>query len=239
MVSAIRRAIAVSQNHELRHYAITFTWSNIVIVPLVKGKSLDGTARRFSSILFSVDRGEDTFGQCNFVPVAIPSNAFSQLELSTWTYPRLLVGQKLTGLLFQLSLLVSHLREFEKLPELNEQGHELLQQYIQRLTTPMGEIFQAVLDTKTEMIDYFKQLSPSEQANRPHLITAVQGLAELQEQILPTADCSRDGRIQLTMNLPEVAEWANRLESIQQSVFLIYLFWVSDVLEEVESSSCN
>jgi len=41
------------------------------------------------------------------------------------------------------------------------------------------------------------------------------------------------------MNLPEVAEWANRLESIQQSVCLIYLFWVSDVLEEAESSSCN
>ncbi|MEQ9483745.1 hypothetical protein [Coleofasciculus sp. F4-SAH-05] len=238
VVSAIRRAIAVSQNHELRHYAITFTWSNIVIVPLVKGKSLDGTARRFSSILFSVDRGEDTFGQCNFVPVAIPSNAFSQLELSTWTYPRLLVGQKLTGLLFQLSLLVSHLREFEKLPELNEQGHELLQQYIQRLTSPMGEIFQAVLDTETEMFDYFDQLSPSEQANRPHLNTVVQGLAELHEQILPTADCSRDGRIQLAMNLSEVAEWASRLESIQQSVFSMYLFWVSDVLEEAESSNC-
>lgn len=232
VVSAIRRAIAAAQNQELRHYAITFTWSNIVIVPLLKGKSLDGTAWRFSSILFSVDRGEDTFGQWNFVPVAIPSNAFSQLALTTWTYPRLLVGQKLIGLLLQLSLLVSHIREFEQLPELDEQGHELLQQYIQRLTTPMGEIFQAVLDTETEIIDYFNQLLPSEQANRPHLITVVQGLAELHEQILPTADCSRDGRIQLTMNLSEVAEWASRLESIQQSVSLIYFFWVSDVLEE-------
>ncbi|MEQ8539484.1 MAG: hypothetical protein RIB93_18790 [Coleofasciculus sp. D1-CHI-01] len=239
VVSAVRRAIAVSQNHELRHYAITFTWSNIVIVPLLKGKSLDRTAWCFSSILFSVDTGEGTFGRWNFVPVAIPLNAFSQLALTTWTYPRLLVGQKLTGLLLQLSLLVSHIREFEQLPELDEQGHELLQQYIQRLTTPMGEIFQAVLDTETEIIDYSKQLSPSEQENRPHLTTVVQGLAELHEQILPPADCSRDGRIELTMNLPEVAEWANRLESIQQSVFLIYLFWVSDVLEEAESSSCN
>ncbi len=239
VVSAIRRAIAAARNHELRHYAITFTWSNIVIVPLVKGKSLEGMAWRFSSILFSVDTGEGTFKQWNFVPVAIPSNAFSQLALSTWTYPRLLVAQKLTGLLFQLSLLVSHIREFEKLPELDEQGHELLQQYIQRLTSPMGEIFQAVLDTETEMIDYFNQLSPSEQENRPYLITVVQGLAELHEQILPTADCSRDGRIHLTMNLLEIAEWASRLESIQQSISLIYLFWVSDVLEEAESSNCN
>jgi hypothetical protein len=237
VVSAIRRAIAAAQNHELRHYAITFTWSNIVIVPLVKGRSLDGTAWRFSSILFSVDTGEDTFGRWNFVPVAIPSNAFSQLALSTWTYPRLVVAQKFTGLLFQFSLLVSHLRDFERLPELDEQEQELLQQYIQRLTTPMGETFQAVLDAETEMIDYFNQLSPSEQANRPNLIAVVLGLAELHEQILPTADCSRDGRIELTMNLAEVAEWASRLESIQQSVSLMYLFWVSDVLEEAEQAN--
>lgn len=230
VVSAIRRAIAAARNHELRHYAITFTWSNIVIVPLVKGKSLDGTAWRFSSILFSVDRGEDTFGQWNFVPVAIPSNAFSQLALTTWTYPRLLVAQKLRGSFFQLSLLVSHIRDFEKLPERNEQGQELLQQYFQRLITPIGETFQAVLDAEIEMINYFNQLSSSEQANRPNLIAVVQGLAELHEQILPTADCSRDGRIDLTMNLSEVAAWASRLESIQQSVFLMYLFWVSDVL---------
>jgi len=237
VVSAIRRAIAAAQNHELRHYAITFTWSNIVIVPLVKGKSLDGRAWRFSSILFSVDTGEDTFGRWNFVPVAIPSNTFSQLALTTWTYPRLVVAQKLTGLLFQLSLLVSHLRDFERLPEQNEQGQELLQQYIQRLTTPIGETFQAVLDAETEMINYFNQLSPSKQANRPNLITVVQGLVELHQQILPTPDCSRDGRIELTMNLAKVAEWASRLESIQQSVFLMYLFWVSDVLEEAEHAS--
>lgn len=237
VVSAIRRAIAAAENHELRHYAIIFTWSNIVIVPLVKGKSLDGTARRFSSILFSVDTGEDTFGRWNFVPVAIPSNAFSQLALTIWTYPRLVVAQKLTGLLFQLSLFVSHLRDFERLPQQNEQGQELLQQYIQRLTTPIGETFQAVLDAETEMINYFSQLSPSEQANRPNLIVVAKGFVELHEQILPTADCSRDGRIELTMNLAELAEWASRLESIQQSVSLMYLFWVSDVLEEAEHAN--
>jgi hypothetical protein len=238
VVSAICRAFAAAQNYELRHYAITFTWSNIVIVPLVKGKSLDGKACRFSSSLFSVNTGEDTFRRWNFLPVTIPSDAFSQLALTTCTYPRLVVAQKFTGLLFQLLLLVSHLRDFERLPEQNEQGHELLQQYIQRLTAPIGETFLAVLDAETEMCNYFHQLSPSEQENRPNLIAVDQELAELHRQMLPTADCSRDGRIELTMNLAEnlaeVAEWASRLESIQQSVSLMYLFWVSDVLEEAE-----
>jgi len=234
VVSAIRRAIAAAKNNELRHYAITFTWSNIVIVPLVRDRSLDGTAWRFSSILFSRDTGEDTFGHWHFLPVAIPSKAFSELALSTWTYPRLLGAQKFTGLLFQLSLLVSHIRDFQRLPESSEQGIELLQQYIKQLKDHICQTLQAILDARREMYDYCSQLSPSEQANRQNLSNVAQKLAELHQQILPTADCSRDGKTELTMSLAEVAEWASRLESTQQSVSLIYLFWVSDVLDEAE-----
>ncbi len=232
VVSAIRRAIAVAQNHELRHYAITLTWANIVIVPLVKGGSLDGRAWRFSSILFSVNTDENTFGQWNFVPVAIPSTAFSQLALSAWMYPRLVIAQQLTGLIFKLSLLASHIRDFERLPAQSEQGQELLQHYLQRLTSPISEILQAILNAETEMLNYFTQLPLLEQANRHNLIAVVQGFIELHEQIIPTVNCSRNGRIELTLNLTEVTEWANRLEAVQQSVFLAYLFWASDVLEE-------
>jgi hypothetical protein len=36
------------------------------------------------------------------------------------------------------------------------------------------------------------------------------------------------------MNLEQVAEWATRLDTVKQLAFLMYLFWVSDVLEEAE-----
>jgi hypothetical protein len=60
----------------------------------------------------------------------------------------------------------------------------------------------------------------------------MQALVELHEQLVPADDCSSDGRIEMSMNLEEVAEWANRLNTVQQSAFSMYLFWVSDVLEE-------
>ncbi len=237
VVTAIQRAINSVHSNELRHYAIDFTWSNIVIVPLVRGKSLDATAWRFSSILFSVDPNQE-FNQWNFVPITIPSDAFSQLALSPWNHPRLIVVQKLMGLIFQLSLLASHIQDFERLPELDEQGHELLQQYIQQGTMLLDESFQAMLDVEAEIGSYFNDLSSLEQTNRQHLITAMQILVELHEQILPIADCSRDGRIAVAMNLIEISELASRLNSIQQQVNAMYLFWVSDVLEEA-NVICN
>ena len=231
VIKAIQQAINSVYNNELRRYAIEFTWSNFVIVPLVRGRSLDATGWRFSSILFSVNPNQD-LRWWNFVPVAIPPTAFSQLSLSTWHHPRLTVGQKLMGLIFQLSLLASHLRDFERLPELDELGNGLLQQYIQQVATPLSEAFQAVLDVEFEIGSYFNALTSLEQENRPYLVAAMQVLVGLHEQILPMNDCSRDGRIEVSMNLEKIAEWANRLNVIQQSALSMYLFWVSDVLEE-------
>ncbi|MBE9103161.1 hypothetical protein [Vacuolonema iberomarrocanum] len=231
ITKAIRQAINSVYDNELRRYAIEFTWSNFVIVPLVRDKSLDSKAWKFSSILFSAGSNRN-LGSWNFVPVDIPSIAFSQLALSTWNHPRLIVGQKLVSLIFQLSLLASHIKDFERLPELDELGSELLQQYIQQVASSLSETLQAVLDVEVEIGNYFNTLTSQEQGNRPHLISAMQLFVELSEQILPTNDCDSDGELKISMNLEEVAEWANRLNVIQQSVSSMYLFWVSDILEE-------
>ncbi len=136
------------------------------------------------------------------------------------------------GLIFQLSLLASHVRDFERLPELDELGNELLQQYVQQTAIPLGEAFQSVLDVEFEIGSYLNALTPAEQESRPYLVAAMQALVELHEQLLPADDCSSNGRIEVSMNLEEVAEWANRLNAIQESAFSMYLFWVTDVLEE-------
>jgi hypothetical protein len=231
VIRAIQQAINSVHSNELRRYAIEFTWSNFVIVPMVRGRSLDATAWRFSSISFSVDPNQD-LSWWNFVPIAIPPTAFSQLSLSAWNHPRLITGQKFMSLIFQLSLLASHIRDFERLPELDELGNGLLQQYVQQTAIPLGEAFQAVLDVEIEIGSYFNALTPPERESRPYLATAMQALVELHEQLVPADDCSSDGRIEMSMNLEEVAEWANRLNTVQQSAFSMYLFWVSDVLEE-------
>jgi len=233
IVAAIRQAIIAIPQSELRRYAIDFTWSTILVVPLVKGKSLASQTWRFSSIMFSVDPNSD-LGAWHFVPIPIPTNALSQLALSTWTHPRLDTAQRFIGAISGLSLLTSHLRDFERLPELDDQGHALLQQYIHQCAVQLNECFQAVLDAETELLNYYSQLPPQDLVHRPNLTTAIQALVELHEQILPANDHQTDGRIELPMSLAEFADWANRLEPIQNLTFFIYLHWVSDVLQVAE-----
>jgi hypothetical protein len=228
VVKAIQRAIGSVYDDELRRYAIDLTWLNMVIVPLVRGKSLDATAWRLPSNRFSVNPEQD-LGWWNFVPVAIPSNAFSQLKLSTWNYPHLTIAQKLIGSISQLSIIASHLRDFERLPELDERGCNLHQHYIKQCSIPFTEAFQAVIDVEAELFGYFNEVPSLEKPYRSHLTSAIQGLLEVNQQILPTNDLSEG--IEISMNLEEIADLSNQLNAVRQEVLSIYLFLVSDILE--------
>ena len=94
-----------------------------------------------------------------------------------------------------------------------------------------------VLDTAAELLSYYNQLLPQDLVHRPHLMQVIQGFTELHEHIMPITDRQSDGRIELSMSLVEFTEWANRLESVQQLTFLIYLHWVSDILQEVKNEN--
>ena len=230
VISSIQQAINSVHSNELRRYAIDLTWSRFVIIPLVRGRSLDAKAWHFSSILFSVDPIQN-LKWFNFVPTEIPSGAFSQLSLSRWSHPRLIVGQKFMGVMMQFSLVASHIQDFERLPKLEELGDGLLQQYIRQVSTLLNEAFQAVLDVESEILSYFNDLTSIEKENRPYLVEAMQALIDLHDKILPTDDCNRDGMIEVSMTLKEIGEWANQLNVVQESALSMYLFWVSDIVE--------
>jgi hypothetical protein len=236
IVGAIRQAIIAVPQSELRRYAIDFTWSTILVVPLIQGKSIASQTWRFSSIMFSVDPNSD-LGHWHFVPVPVPADVLSQLGLSAWMHPRLDIAQQFMGSVSGLSLLAAHLQDFERLPELDGQGRDILQPYIHECATQLSACFQAVLDTASELLSYYNQFLPQDLAKHPYLILAIQGFTELHEHIKPITDRRTDSKLELSMSLAEFTEWANRLESIQRLTFLIYLCWVSDILQEAKNEN--
>jgi hypothetical protein len=230
VVAAIRNAIEQVENTELRHYAITFSWAYIAIIPRVRGRSLNGTAWRFNSILFSVESSSSQLGWWNFVPVPIPPATCAELPMLTWASPRLETANKLLSLVSELAILVAHMRDFTRLPELDELGHQQIQPYIQQVTIPTSQILEAVLETEATMANTFNELSQSQQIDRPDLLVSMTHLVELHRLILPTTDAQPEGRIEAHLDLAEVAEWADRLQEVQLRCFLLYSSWVSDVL---------
>ncbi|MEA5467534.1 hypothetical protein [Spirulina sp. 06S082] len=227
VLDAVFRGIEKVYSCELRRYAVQFTWSNIVVVPLVLHKSLDGTAWKFSSLLFSTGDPHN-LTELNPILIPIPEKVISQLGILTWASPRLKLVQKLRGFIAQLSLLDLHRRDFARLPNLDKQGEEIFQ----KIRIPLGEVFQSISNVETEIFTYFDNLTPSEQENRQNLISAIQRLRELNKQIFSNTNLQSGEVIEVEMDIEEVSEWAIRLNSIQQDIFSVYLFWVSDILDE-------
>jgi hypothetical protein len=227
VLDAVIRGIDKVHNSELRRYAVQFTWSNIVVIPLVNHKSLDGTAYKFSSIFFSTGNPQN-LTQLNLIPTPIPEKALSQLEILTWASSQLMLIQKFRGFFAELSLLASHTRDFARVPNLDEQGEEIFQQ----IHIPLSEVLQSFWNIEVEIFSYFNNLPLSEKENRIHLIEAMQLLAELHKQIFPNTEVSRDGMVKIEMELEEISEWAICLHKLHTTVFSIYLFWVADILDE-------
>ena len=232
LISAIRRAILAVPESQLRYYAIDLTWSTILIVPLVQGKSLASETWRFSSIQFSVDP-ERPLEPWNFIPVVIPNETMNELNILTWVHPRLDIAQRFLGSITRLSLLSSHLQDFKRLPEMDDQGHTILQSYIDQCSNPVNECFQVMIDTEVELLDYYNHLSSQEQESRLDLSVAVHGILELHDGIHSIGNQQNNSKFELSISLIEFSEWVNQLETLQQLVLSIYLKWVSDILMEI------
>ncbi len=235
LIFAIRRAILAVPESQFRYYAIDLTWSSILIVPLVQGKSLASETWRISSIQFSVDP-EKPLEPWNFIPVVIPKETMSELNISTWVHPRLDIAQRFLGSISGLSLLSSHFQDFKRLPEMDDQGHIMLQSYIDQCTNPVNECFQMMIDTETELLKYYNQLSSQEQENRLDLRMAIHSLLELHDEIHFIGNQQNSAKFELSISLIEFSEWVNQLETFQQLILSIYLKWVSDVLMEISLS---
>ena len=97
------------------------------------------------------------------------------------------------------------------MPEADEEGTTQLQTYLGQISGQLVTAFQAAIDAGSVITSTFNELSPEEQAQRPHLSSA-QALVEIQSSLL-RAD---DFQSQLHMTVTDIAEWAERLKKARE-----------------------
>jgi len=223
IIQAMRQAVRTVPETELRRYVLNFHWPYVVVVPLVRGKSLNAAAWRLN---LSVLLWEDELRWWNYVQAQIPADAMTQLAISTWQDTRLDPAFKFLGSTTELSLYAAHIGDFLNMPQLDEEGEAQLQAYLGQISGPLGTTFQSSIDAFSVIARTFNELSSEEQTQRPHLFAAVQALVDMRANLFPADDF----RGQLQMTVADIAEWAERLKRACEYAYLVYLFWVSDVL---------
>ncbi len=226
VVIALREAIRKMPDISLRRYVLDFHWPSAVVIPLVRGKSLFGTAWRWD--LPTLLTG-DELKWWQFWEYPVPSEAMAALRIATWEHPGFEPARKLLGNTQVLSLIAAHMGDFDNLPALDDDGVAQMQDYLHRVAGQASEVFQAVLDAESDMCRIFNSLSTDRRESRSHLVTAMKALIELHAIVLPSDQFSD----KIAMGTSEVAKWAERLKKAREIAFFVYLSWASDVIDTI------
>jgi hypothetical protein len=228
VIAALHRATHTVKDMLIRRYALDFPYTNVLIVPLIQGKSLTSQAWRVFLPELLV-KGDSNENQAPLFPEILPPHVLALLNIEAWVLPQIEVAKRLWVNTVDLSLLAAHLRDIQKLPsQLNEQEVEYIQPHINRMAARIGNTLQLVLNAETALDQRWKVLSPDDWNHRPNIAQARNLLSELHTCVLPSADFHGE----LAMRLDEIAEWTQRLETGRERAFLVYLLCVADVLKE-------
>lgn len=230
VVVALRDAVGRIVNEELRDYLLSFHWPQIIVLPLLRGKSIAGVAWQWHTATLIKDA---PLSWWQVVPVPIPLPVLEQLNISIWKDERLQLAQSFLSHISDLTTYATHVRDLLRAPEFDDEGTEQIRAYALFLGERMSEIFQAVIDSYTDMLNQFTQLSTDEQMDRPNLFVSIRLLTELKDNLLPTSDYGDS----TAMNLPAMAEWAERLIAARERAGLAYLFWMTDVVDLLTNAS--
>jgi hypothetical protein len=223
----IGQAVRKVKNNELRRYALDLHWPYVVVVPLVRGRYANAVAWRISLPVI-IESGGQELRWWNYAQHQIPPDALGQLNIESWDLPQLTVAAKLqqsTSVLFQVA---GHIRDFRRLPDLDQEGQAQLQAYVDRLSRYGSESLQSVLDAIAEMLAAYNSLSEAEQKLRPSLAESALALTELYNSIIPTVDFQNHA----AMDLDGLVAWASRLEQAPVQALVAMSAWMSDILDQ-------
>jgi hypothetical protein len=73
-------------------------------------------------------------------------------------------------------------------------------------------------------------MPPKAKQDRPNLLAAMQALIGLKTNLLPSDEFDSE----VKMDMAAISEWAGRLRKAREAAGLVYLFWVSDVIDRTE-----
>lgn len=226
VVKAVQKAVHTVEEPVLQQSFLPFHWSSIAIVPLIRGKSLNAEAWHININILTVGEKEEELRWWNLIRQPIPQQAFAESGFEIWNIPRLETGARLSQSVTALSLLVAHIRDLDRIPDADEQGVKQLHEYLQQVQAQITQAYQEIFDSVTAIASVCNELTPSDYENRPNFVAVMQGLSELRGIFF-------DFKTEFSLNTQELVEWAPQLEKARNTAFAIYLFWVADVLDEL------
>jgi hypothetical protein len=227
--NALRDALGRVDLEKLTYYLVQEMCQYVVIIPVVRGCMLDELVWPFSTLaILQADNVQEE--PWAYFPQELPRVIREELHLTIWDKSEILTANRLSRSVATLRQLTSQIGEFQGMPDLTEPGMERLQTYVvEELSETLSTSLQTFFDAAGELLERFNALPESEQQKRDKLRAAIEALLEAHEYVRPG-----EGDGTFNLDLAEIVAYSQRLEEIYPAVEGIRLFWIADILDQMD-----
>lgn len=166
-----------------------------------------------------------------FAPRIIETSIWDRLRLMEWVSPTLSLLSKFKTAIVQLAILTGHAASMHNIPETDEVGQAIIQNYVSGQIGRIISIYTSAVESMAVMVDQVAALSADELSRRPSLLAVIelwQGLGDVLR-----FDEMRETGV-LSLGLQEMTLWFERLRQALPQVDGIRLLLTTDALDRLE-----
>ncbi|QDT84681.1 hypothetical protein [Gimesia chilikensis] len=222
--------------------AVEVYWKKIVLIPLVKGRSLEKQAfPNISGVTFMVDDDpEPKFWE--FTPEQIPATAWDELKLLCWEKRQEWeVFDKFNMAYSTLYFHVNHIADFSRCNvDQDDLGEKILQDYIRIEEKRAEPYLQETFDACTQLLNDFPEIGESEILDHINNMECLQLVVSMKEAIYPCEDYDQQAKL----TIDEIANWRDRLQAGFEVLAQARFLWMAESLgldsyDYPESTDCH
>ncbi|ACK66983.1 hypothetical protein PCC8801_2996 [Rippkaea orientalis PCC 8801] len=241
VIKLLTQAINVLGNTPLRRYILDLNWTYVAIIPLVKGKSLQGTASHIY-IHTLVYRDEEELNWWNYAQKEIPKDAISHLSIERHAEYLLKNPNHFLTSFTSLKFLLAHIKDLNRMPknQIDNFAFKQLKNYFDELE----ESWLKILDFSYNSLERLENLKEETSLDnlqkydlsKDNLEEFINILKEiffsLQNLTKTTAETILLGDTQNIDNIfSTICTWSHTLEQVENYIFLIYFIWIAEILD--------
>ncbi|CAK8716213.1 hypothetical protein GMJAKD_05365 [Candidatus Electrothrix aarhusensis] len=206
------------------HFALDFQWQKIVFVPLCRGKLLEAQAWIISINKFINELGGDQgLAAYNLIPQEIEQETLKDLGVKVWESALLNDAKLFLQGAATLQVRLRHLVQVGDMPDLDDTGTEIVQSWFEKIQGTASRELQQVFDKCNVILSIHNQIVSGDDKTsaNEYLQVAYDNFVKVYDKLVPEE--LEDGKALLTHET--MKEWQEQLLSVQDTVFVIYLYW--------------
>jgi len=231
----IHRVLHSVHDYDLTRYALTRKWESLIIVPLLDGKSVSGTAWRINMSVFLNWDSLAELKWWNLSQHVLPEDTSRSIMVTQWEQQDMHHVVQLGEEVSRLRLMVAHLHDIHQLPDPDAEGLEIAQHYVQEYQEILSKQLQATIDTLEWMDNFVGQMREHSQVDQQTFKVISEGIQEVVADVLPMPyHFSQEMKISLTA----MESWLERLEAVLVKVLILQTL-VMDILKDLHEENIH